>query len=347
MEGFFRPDRLPVGARSSSSTSETAHGAQGSADVQGKKRAQGPEGRRSDWPEGGSPSRDQSRPRLPLQGFFGSFFGILPRGDRTERGGRDDEQRSRTAEYSHRSNRVRQVVGRDPDVLVLGAHSALPRTSESPGRDQCPGPLVEARAARGSGVCSPRRDRHAASWRRVFLDGKGARGRQTRRTGVFVSAPDGRFAEFNPPLGKRSHAFDGVPVGSGMTADPSATRGTSYFGGCACRVDSRAIVSVRAGPTSAIKSTECFKFRWLAAIPHKPLRSIATETATTRVRASVVEADARCTRSARPDSPTRSPRPRSSPKMTVQNTVRASRWPTRIWELNETGMLELGARASG
>jgi len=27
--------------------------------------------------------------------------------------------------------------------------------------------------------------------------------------------------------------------------------------------------------------------------------------------------------------------------------VRASRWPTRIWELNETGMLELGARASG
>src|SRR5256886_16858243 len=230
MEGFFRPDRLPVGARSPFSTSETAHGAQGSADVQGKKRAQGPEGRRSDWPEGGSPSRDQSRPRLPLQGFFGSFFGILPRGDRTERGGRDDEQRSRTAEYSYRSNRVRQVVGRDSDVPVLGARSALPGTSESPGGDQCPRPLVEARAARRSGVCSPRRDRHAAPWRRVFLDGQGARGRQTRRTGVFVSAPDGRLAESNSPLEKQSYAFDDSPLGSGVPADPSAPGGHPTLG---------------------------------------------------------------------------------------------------------------------
>src|SRR6266566_1233320 len=124
------------------------------------------------------------------------------------------------------------VVGRDSDVPVLGARSALPGTSEGLGRNQCPGPLVEARAARRSGVCSPRRNRHPASWRRIFLDGKGARGRQTRRTGVFVPAPDGRLAESNPPLGKRSYAFDDAPLGSGMPTDPSATRRASYFGGC-------------------------------------------------------------------------------------------------------------------
>lgn len=72
----------------------------------------------------------------------------------------------------------------------------------------------------------------------------------------------------------------------------------SYLGGgrWAYRVVSRAIVSVRARSTSDIRSTECRRLRWLAPIPHSPLRIIATATATTSVRASVCHSEARCTR---------------------------------------------------
>ncbi len=76
-------------------------------------------------------------------------------------------------------------------------------------------------------------------------------------------------------------------------------------------------------------------------IPYAPVRNMPTATATTNVLASVVEADPRWTKSARPGTPTRSPRPRPMTETTVQRTVKARRGPTRIWELDGAGMLSL------
>src|SRR5712692_7717033 len=102
-----------------------------------------------------------------------------------------------------------------------------------------------------------------------------------------------------------------------------------YLGRCSYRAESMTIASFLARSTSSIRSTACFRFRWLAAIPQRPLRNMATATATTRVE-SVVEADARCTRSARLRMPTRRPRARPTTRITVQNTGNAMSLPTRI-----------------
>src|SRR3989475_9865642 len=75
--------------------------------------------------------------------------------------------------------------------------------------------VLSLKLARLEGLVRPsRRARHAAARGRVLFDGEGTRGRKTRRAGVLVSAPDGRFAAGAPTLATRSHWINQVSAGT-------------------------------------------------------------------------------------------------------------------------------------